>query len=158
MPEFLPISKSEASENFVSMKAYGKRALPNLDSILRLAELQRLLRPSVEEGDEVRLMVAQSADHIEHPTTKQEILKQPDKVNMDQFKAMQASAKIPWTDVRLTRADLPRLPDFSDDVEKNNKALAARADLANEIAGMGIFFVLDDADAIVKPTPTRAKR
>ena len=117
------ITKSEVFEAYTGAKAYAKRALPTLDTILKVASLITQLRPAVEESDQVRLMMAAKAEHVTNPMTGQDVVKSPDLFNAEMFKAMRLPVSITRVRVRLTKSDLPRLPDFSDDAEKNPKTV-----------------------------------
>ncbi len=142
------MTKNQVTEAYKALEALGKRSLPTLDTILKFAHLKSVLRPFVEEADSVRTMLIAGADHILHPATGQSILSDPDQINADLFAAMQGPAQHTGVDfvdpgIRIVKADLPKLPDFSEDAEKNKKFEAARAELANEIASLGAFFTYE---------------
>ena len=136
----LPLTHGQVGEVYTALTNLAKRGLPTLDTILKAAELKTKLRPAVDKADGIRVDVAAAADHVVHPSTGQDLVRQPDDLNKQMFEAMQRSAEIEDPDIRFTKADLPKLPDRSDDAEKDKKALAAREDLANDIAGLGLFF------------------
>src|SRR3990167_4213070 len=99
------ITKSEVFEAYTGAKAYAKRALPTLDTILKVASLITQLRPAVEESDQVRLMMAAKAEHVTNPMTGQDVVKSPDLFNAEMFKAMRLPVSITRVRVRLTRSD-----------------------------------------------------
>jgi hypothetical protein len=138
MSDFM--NKGQVSEAFSSASNFGKRALPLLPSILKFARLKTLLLPYAEENDSIRTSVLAAAEHTINPETGQEISVSPDSVNKTLVDLMHTMSAFTDPGIRITEEDLPRLPDWSDDPEKQKKYIVAREDLANDIAGLGPLF------------------
>jgi len=140
------LSKNQAVQVFRNADALGKRALPTLGSILKFSSLKTLVMPAVVKAEGESTMAQASAEKSdvldEHG---QVVIKDIAAFNSMLMDMMELDSEIIDTGLRITKADLPRLPDWSDDEKKQEKYNAARMDLANLVAGLGLFFQHDDA-------------
>lgn len=139
-------SKNEVVEAYTAVTNLGKRALPNMGAILKIARLKTLMRRATEEADSVRLSVAAAAEHIINPNTGQDILKSPDTYHKVLYDTMCTPSSFQDPGFRITKKDLPKLPERSDDAEKDKRAIAAREELANDVAALGWLFDHDAKD------------
>lgn len=137
------MTRAQAGEAYTAAKSMGNRALPTLDAIMKMARIKSALRPVVNETDDMQLMLANKSPHIEHPVTKQNIFKSPDEHGKEAFDIGQQVVEVDCS-IRLTKADLPKLPEPSDDPDRNRRYVEARAGLANDIADLGEFFNLSE--------------
>lgn len=140
------LSKNQAVQAFRAIDALSKRALPTLGAILKAARLKTLLTPAVTEAESISTIAQAAAEKVPDENLQMVIKNIPDfnKLLMD---AMEQDSGVQDTCPRFTKADLPRLPDWSDDVAKQEKYNAAHAGLANEIAALGPLFDHEDAKA-----------
>lgn len=135
------LTKAQVAQYQNAATTISKRGPPTLGAILKYAELIRKIAPVVVEIDAIRVAASAGAEHIPNPATGQDILKSPDAVNKLLFDALQSAADVPTDLPVFTKDDLPKLPDFSDDAAKNEKAEKARQELAEAIAQLGDLFV-----------------
>ena len=134
------LSKNQAVQAFRAADAFGKRAIPTLNSILKFSQLKTLLTPSVTASESESAMAQASAEKVDDATTGQALIKDVAAFNALLMELMEKDSGIVDSGLRITKADLPRLPDWSDDEKKQEKYHAAREDLANYIAALGPLF------------------
>lgn len=134
------MTKADAAERWAGGQALSKRGPPTLGAILKYVDLFKKLRAAVDDVEAIRTMVSARAEHVTNPMTNQDILKSPDTVNQELRDLLCTPADVPDTLPTFTAEDLPKLPDFTGDKEKDEKAQNARRDLATEIAQLGSLF------------------
>jgi hypothetical protein len=134
------MTKSEVLTTLTGVRAISKRAVPTLGSILKYARLSTLMRPAAEEAESAQVIASAGADRYPDPETGQMRFVDQGKLNEVLLGIGKTFADFDDPGIRITEADLPKLPDFSDDATKNEKAVAARTELANEIAMLGKLF------------------
>jgi hypothetical protein len=139
------LTKNQAIQAFRAVDALSKRALPTLGSILKFSRMKTVLTPSVTGAEGEATMAQAAAEKIDDPQTGQDIIKDVASFNKLLLELMEQDSGLVDPEIRITKADLPRLPEWSDDEKKQEKYNAAREDLANLIAGLGPLFDHEDA-------------
>lgn len=139
------MTKNEAVQAFRAADALGKRSLPTLDSILKHSRVKTMLTPAVTEAEQISTIAQAAAEKVDDPKTGQAIIKDVAAFNKMLMDAMEQDSGVVDKGLRIKKADLPRLPEWSDDEKKQEKYNAAREDLANLIAALGPLFDHEDA-------------
>jgi hypothetical protein len=139
------MTKNEAVQAFRAADALGKRALPTLGAILKVSRIKTMLTPAVTEAEQISTIAQAAAEKVDDKVTGQAQIKDVAGFNAMLMDAMEQSAEIKDNGLRIVKADLPRLPEWSDDEKKQEKYNAAREDLANLVAALGPLFDHEDA-------------
>lgn len=130
------MTNGELGRCFAGLDALAKLPLPTLDAILKVAGLLTHFRPAAQKRDAALVMLQVSCEKVWNEAAQQDVPKHPVDFQKAVHDLDDRPAECEAPSVKLTRADLPKIPtgESEKDKEKAEKIQTQLAGLLSMIA------------------------